>query len=618
MRRLVCILSFLMMFLPFYAEENSTQSTVKWSLDDQGVLTIKGECPIADCLNTGSPWAYFKENIKEVIIEEGVTGIGAGAFSGCRNLTSVSIPNSVTFIGEEAFGNCSQLENIVVPENVTSIGNDAFYKCNSLTQAILPRNLQEIPDGLFRKCSNLKTFSIPLSVTSIGNYAFEGCGKIDSLSIPKKVTSIGDGAFKGCNGIIEITIPKGVTVIGKETFCKCAFLEKVTISSTVKQIGRNAFNQCPRLVDVYINASSVPQVEGNPFGKNNKKMYLWISANRKRNYMYDKYWGQFIVCTKNNEEQNVTKEKEDVTEKESPVVKEQKASTDATTTENHGIYYEVVASSILNVRSAANPKATIIGFLNNGDIVPVYDIVGSWGKIPYDSKIGYVSMSYLKQTLSSQKKSSSSANQTTSAATSSSTSSSSSSNSSYQDASSYNSSSKSSTNTQQTVSSAPTNDFSFGMFLDVTGDVGKLKMLDETAGGIGGDFTAGFYTPEQYNFLGASIGIQSIFCNLDKNNKFTFLVMPIFVNDKLYFTNNEYRPYLDLSIGGYVNLMSKYNDDKFKGEGGGFFFRSGLGVDMRGVNITVGYELLYGKNKDDAMHMVFFKIGIGGVYNTVK
>lgn len=282
------------------------------------------------------------------------------------------------------------------------------------------------------------------------------------------------------------------------------------------------------------------------------------------------------------------------------------------------IYYEVVAPSNLNVRSAANSNATIIGFLNNGDIVPVYDIVGSWGKIPYDSKIGYVSMSYLKQTLNAQKKSSSSANQTTSAATSSSTSSSSSSNSSYQDASSYNSSSKSSTNTQQTVSSTPTNDFSFGMFLDVTGDVGKLKMLDETAGGIGGDFTAGFYTPEQYNFLGASIGIQSIFCNLDKNNKFTFLVMPIFVNDKLYFTNNEYRPYLDLSIGGYVNLMSKYNDEKFKGEGGGFFFRSGLGVDMRGVNITVGYELLYGKDKDNAMHMVFFKIGIGGVYNTGK
>ena len=75
MRRLVCILPFLMMFLPFYAEENATQSTVKWSLDDQGVLTIKGECPIADCLSSGSPWAYFKENIKEVIIEEGVTGI---------------------------------------------------------------------------------------------------------------------------------------------------------------------------------------------------------------------------------------------------------------------------------------------------------------------------------------------------------------------------------------------------------------------------------------------------------------------------------------------------------------------------------------------------------------
>lgn len=643
MRRLVCILPFLMMFLPFYAEENATQSTVKWSLDDQGVLTIKGECPIADCLSSGSPWAYFKENIKEVIIEEGVTGIGAGAFSGCRNLTSVSIPNSVTFIGEEAFGNCSQLKNIVVPEKVTSIGSEAFYKCNSLTQAVLPKNLQEIPNGLFRKCSNLKTFTIPLSVTSIGNYAFEGCGMIDSLSIPKKVMSIGDGAFKGCNGIIEITIPEGVTVIGKETFCKCAFLEKVTISSTVKQIGRNAFNQCPRLVDVYINASSVPQVEGNPFGKNNKKMYLWTSSNRKRNYMYDKYWGQFIVCVKNEEEQNVTKGNEGVAEKGSHIVKEQKTSTVATTTDNKGTYYEVISSSHLNVRSAANTKATIIGFLNNGDKVKVYEIVGSWGKISYNSKIGYVYMSYLKQTLTAPEKSSSPATQSTSAVTSSSLSSkstyldvlannsssnNSSSNSSINSSTntstktsintstktSTNTSTKSSTNTQQTISSVPEKGCSLGMFLDVTGDVGKLKILGETAGGIGGDFTVGFYTPEQYNFLGASLGLQSIFCNPNKNTKFTYLVMPIFVNDKLYFTNNEYRPYLDLSIGGFVNLMSKYNGAKQKVEGGGFFFRSGLGVDMKGVNITVGYELMYGKNKNDAMHMVFFKLGIGGVY----
>ena len=70
------------------------------------------------------------EEVKDLVIPNGVTSIGQSAFSGCSGLTSAAIPNSVTSIGQSAFSDCSGLTSVAIPNSVTSIGQSAFSGCN--------------------------------------------------------------------------------------------------------------------------------------------------------------------------------------------------------------------------------------------------------------------------------------------------------------------------------------------------------------------------------------------------------------------------------------------------------------------------------------------------------
>ncbi|MBO7722956.1 MAG: leucine-rich repeat domain-containing protein, partial [Thermoguttaceae bacterium] len=62
------------------------------------------------------------KNQREVVIPEGYTKIGDGAFRHCTSLEKVVIPNSVTEIGEGAFRGYKALEDVVFPDSLTEIG----------------------------------------------------------------------------------------------------------------------------------------------------------------------------------------------------------------------------------------------------------------------------------------------------------------------------------------------------------------------------------------------------------------------------------------------------------------------------------------------------------------
>ena len=312
MKKTISIMIFvilLMNLVPFYAaaaaDSGMCGENLTWTLDSDGLLTISGTGQMTDYgEGNDSPWLcnnHIKE-IKKIIIEKGVTNLGACAFLACSNLTSVAIPDTVTSIGVQAFDGCG-LTSITIPDSVTSIGAAAFSFCEALTSITIPNSVTSIGEEAFGDCSSLESIVIPASVTEIGGgeetipentviYGYAGsyaqtwaeennrefrlltaaptvdsgtCGENLTWTLDGDglLTISGTGEMKDYGEWIEspwnmnknvkkTIIDKGVTSIGVGAFCECTGLMSVTIPDSVTSIGDVAFYYCTSLTSMTI------------------------------------------------------------------------------------------------------------------------------------------------------------------------------------------------------------------------------------------------------------------------------------------------------------------------------------------------------------------------------
>ena len=111
-------------------------SSIKWSLDSKGWLTISGsgEAPVFTSADD-QPWSAVREQITEVWFEDVETLTIpdlAYWFEGCVNLTTAELPLAPT-IGKHAFYNCPKLSTLTMYYGETvlnSIGEEAFWREN--------------------------------------------------------------------------------------------------------------------------------------------------------------------------------------------------------------------------------------------------------------------------------------------------------------------------------------------------------------------------------------------------------------------------------------------------------------------------------------------------------
>jgi len=70
-------------------------------------------------------------NLVSIVIPEGVTEIGAGAFYGCTYLPKIDLSayNSAIYIYSEAFKYCYRLAEVRLPDILNEVSADTFTRC---------------------------------------------------------------------------------------------------------------------------------------------------------------------------------------------------------------------------------------------------------------------------------------------------------------------------------------------------------------------------------------------------------------------------------------------------------------------------------------------------------
>lgn len=178
-------------------------------------------------VNAIGDFSFARSGLTEVVIPEGVTRIGYGAFYHCDQLASVEIPDSVTEIEPFAFDMTAWVQQWRADQSeLVSSGKEAYlivgdgiliaYEGNK-KRVNIPNGVKKIAGSVFQDRNDITTVTFPTTLTEIGESAFENCSALTSVSGGKNLVSIRDKAFSGCP-IAEIQIPETVTEIGRDAF----------------------------------------------------------------------------------------------------------------------------------------------------------------------------------------------------------------------------------------------------------------------------------------------------------------------------------------------------------------------------------------------------------------
>lgn len=171
---------------------------------------------------------------RHIVVEDGVTSIGNGAFFSYAGVASVYLPNSIKRIGKSAFQMCMTISEITIPEKIEKIEDGTFYACKKLKTVKLSENLKKIGKYAFAECVSLKKIDFPAGLNRIDDFAFMTTGLEGEVSIPEGVEYLGTYCFSYMGGepekykkIKQITIKNRACMIGAyvvdQDVCVCGY-----------------------------------------------------------------------------------------------------------------------------------------------------------------------------------------------------------------------------------------------------------------------------------------------------------------------------------------------------------------------------------------------------------
>jgi len=241
-----------------------------WVYDMQSAtLTIsgEGEMYVYDS-SKDIPWYDYKPDIRNLILNEGITTITKSAFSGLVKITEVNLPSTLKTIEFTTFYNCKSLKSVIIPDSVIYIGSDAFGECRDLGNVIIGNGIKTINMFAFAQCTSLTNITFPESLEKICSQAFSGCSSLENIQLPDKAINIESDCFIGTaffnnpdnwedsalysdnflivgNNHIQasFTVKNGTKYIGSYSLIEVFELQTVTIPPSVVFIGDYAISK---------------------------------------------------------------------------------------------------------------------------------------------------------------------------------------------------------------------------------------------------------------------------------------------------------------------------------------------------------------------------------------
>lgn len=212
-------------------KDGTVSANVQWKLEKNGTdesekdtykLTISGNGdminynPSTDMESLAAPGIYYpwynlKDQITEIEVADGVTGIGSKAFIAYLNVKKVTIGKDVKNLGIGSVTQLAACDTFVVSKKnpYFTVGEDGALYTSDM------KKLCAVPCA-----STAEVYELPDSVEMIGYGAFSRCANLTTIKISdsSKLKQIGYGAFAFTSSLENFaTIPDGIET-GKDLF----------------------------------------------------------------------------------------------------------------------------------------------------------------------------------------------------------------------------------------------------------------------------------------------------------------------------------------------------------------------------------------------------------------
>ena len=289
------------------AKSGACGDALTWEFLPDGTLEISGTGAMYDYMNRETaPWYPLRKEIKNIVVNEGLTLIGYNAFANCVNAESVTLPASMSYVRGEAFLDCLKIKDVyisniaawcyvifewpdrytanplstaenlyiggvltrdvVIPEGVGEIRGCAFIGFRSLESVKFPSTIYSIQTEAFVGCSNLKCF-----IMSPANPYFTDVDGVlynkdkstiflypkgrpgDTYEVLPGTRTVGVSAFTN-SSLKHVYLNDGLEFISNYSFSFCDELEEIVIPDSVSDFGEYVFGECPNLRRVVLSS----------------------------------------------------------------------------------------------------------------------------------------------------------------------------------------------------------------------------------------------------------------------------------------------------------------------------------------------------------------------------